>query len=197
MIQKRIAGSRAHDSASKSAKGNHRNNNYESLTYGIAKSTLGNVLVATGDKGVVAVLIGESPTVVIDDLRTRFPKAHLVRDDQMHATETSQLINYIESADEDVNFDLDLRGTEFQRKVWRAVRKIKIGETTTYTDLARSIGSPKAIRAVANACSVNPFAFAVPCHRVLHKERALSFSPNRGNDRQRPMVDREAKVIKQ
>lgn len=197
MIQKRIAGSRAHDSASKSAKGDHRNKDYESLTYGIAKSTLGNVLVATGDKGVVAVLIGESPTVVIDDLRTRFAKAHLVRDDQMHATETSQLINYIESADEDVNFDLDLRGTEFQRKVWRAVRKIKIGETTTYTDLARSIGSPKAIRAVANACSVNPFAFAVPCHRVLHKERALSFSPNRGNDRQRPMVDREAKVIKQ
>ena len=197
MIQKRIAGSRAHDSASKSAKGDHQNKDYESLTYGIAKSTLGNVLVATGDKGVVAVLIGESPTVVIDDLRTRFAKAHLVRDDQMHATETSQLINYIESADEDVNFDLDLRGTEFQRKVWQAVRKIKIGETTTYTDLARSIGSPKAIRAVANACSVNPFAFAVPCHRVLHKERALSFSPNRGNDRQRPMVDREAKVIKQ
>ena len=170
---------------------------YESLTYGIAKSSLGHVLVATGDKGVVAVLIGGSPTVVIDDLRTRFPKAHLVRDDQRHATETSQLINYIESAEEDVSFDLDLRGTEFQRKVWRAVRKIKIGETTTYTDLARSIGAPKAIRAVANACSINPFAFAVPCHRVLHKERALSFSPNRGNDRQRPMVDREAKVTKQ
>ena len=197
MIQKRIAGSRAHDSASKSAKGDHRNTDYESLTYGIAKSSLGHVLVATGDKGVVAVLIGGSPTVVIDDLRTRFPKAHLVRDDQRHATETSQLINYIESAEEDVSFDLDLRGTEFQRKVWRAVRKIKIGETTTYTDLARSIGAPKAIRAVANACSINPFAFAVPCHRVLHKERALSFSPNRGNDRQRPMVDREAKVTKQ
>jgi AraC family transcriptional regulator of adaptative response/methylated-DNA-[protein]-cysteine methyltransferase len=197
MTRKRIAGSRAHESASKSTKGNHRNNDYESLSYGIAKSTLGNVLVATSDKGVIAVLIGESPTVVIDDLRTRFPKAHLVRDDQMHTTETSQLINYIESAEEDVNFDLDLRGTEFQKKVWRAVRKIKIGETTTYTDLARSIGSPKAIRAVANACSINPFAFAVPCHRVLHKERALSFSPKRGNDRQRPMVDREAKTIKQ
>src|ERR1700733_5591746 len=196
-MQKSRAVSSAQEPTSKQTQGSHRNKDYESLTYGIAKSTLGNVLVATGDKGVVAVLIGESPTVVIDDLRTRFPKAHLVRDDQMHATETSQLINYIESADEDVNFDLDLRGTEFQRKVWRAGRKIKVGKTTTYTDLARSIGSPKAIRAVANACSVNPFAFAVPCHRVLHKERALSFSPNRGNDRQRPMVDREAKVIKQ
>jgi AraC family transcriptional regulator, regulatory protein of adaptative response / methylated-DNA-[protein]-cysteine methyltransferase len=196
-MQKRRAVSSAQEPTSKQTQGSHRNNDYESLTYGIAKSSLGHVLVATGDKGVVAVLIGGSPTVVIDDLRTRFPKAHLVRDDQMHATETSQLINYIESAEEDVSFDLDLRGTEFQRKVWRAVRKIKIGETTTYTDLARSIGAPKAIRAVANACSINPFAFAVPCHRVLHKERALSFSPNRGNDRQRPMVDREAKVTKQ
>lgn len=196
-MQKRIAVSSAQEPTSKQTQGSHRNNDYESLTFGIAKSSLGHVLVATGDKGVVAVLIGGSPTVVIDDLRTRFPKAHLVRDDQMHATETSQLINYIESAEEDVSFDLDLRGTEFQRKVWRAVRKIKIGETTTYTDLARSIGAPKAIRAVANACSINPFAFAVPCHRVLHKERALSFSPNRGNDRQRPMVDREAKVTKQ
>jgi len=196
-MQKRRAVSSAQEPTSKQTQGSHRNNDYESLTYGIAKSSLGHVLVATGDKGVVAVLIGGSPTVVIDDLRTRFPKAHLVRDDQMHATETSQLINYIESAEEDVSFALDLRGTEFQRKVWRAVRKIKIGETTTYTDLARSIGAPKAIRAVANACSINPFAFAVPCHRVLHKERALSFSPNRGNDRQRPMVDREAKVTKQ
>jgi AraC family transcriptional regulator, regulatory protein of adaptative response / methylated-DNA-[protein]-cysteine methyltransferase len=196
-MQKRRAASSAQEPTRKQTEGSHRNNDYESLTYGIAKSSLGHVLVATGDKGVVAVLIGGSPTVVIDDFRTRFPKAHLVRDDQMHATETSQLINYIESAEEDVSFDLDLRGTEFQRKVWRAVRKIKIGETTTYTDLARSIGAPKAIRAVANACSINPFAFAVPCHRVLHKERALSFSPNRGNDRQRPMVDREAKVTKQ
>jgi AraC family transcriptional regulator of adaptative response/methylated-DNA-[protein]-cysteine methyltransferase len=196
-MQKRRAVSSAQEPTSKQTQGSHRNNDYESLTFGIAKSSLGHVLVATGDKGVVAVLIGGSPTVVIDDLRTRFPKAHLVRDDQMHATETSQLINYIESAEEDVSFVLDLRGTEFQRKVWRAVRKIKIGETTTYTDLARSIGAPKAIRAVANACSINPFAFAVPCHRVLHKERALSFSPNRGNDRQRPMVDREAKVTKQ
>ena len=196
-MQKRRAVSSAQEPTSKQTQGSHRNNDYESLTYGIAKSSLGHVLVATGDKGVVAVLIGGSPTVVIDDLRTRFPKAHLVRDDQRHATETSQLINYIESAEEDVSFDLDLRGTEFQRKVWQAVRKIKIGETTTYTDLARSIGAPKAIRAVANACSINPFAFAVPCHRVLHKERALSFSPNRGNDRQRPMVDREAKVTKQ
>jgi AraC family transcriptional regulator of adaptative response/methylated-DNA-[protein]-cysteine methyltransferase len=169
---------------------------YELLTYGIAKSTLGNILVATSGKGVVAVFIGESATAVVNDLRTYFSKAHLIRNDQMHTDELSQLINYIESAKEDVSFDLDMRGTDFQKKVWRAVRKLKIAETTTYTDLARTIGSPKAIRAVANACTINPFAFAVPCHRVLHKDRALSFSPNRGNDRQRPMIDREAKAVK-
>ena len=195
-MRKRNLASGAYQVTRKPPKGSDGNHDYEVLTYGIAKSTLGHVLVATGDNGVIAVLIGESPTLVIDDLRARFRKAHLVRDDQMLVSETSQLVNYIESAKEDVNFDLDLRGTEFQNKVWRAVRKLKIGETTTYTDLARTIGSPKAIRAVANACSINPFAFAVPCHRVLHKERALSFSPHRGNDRQRPMVDREARALK-
>jgi AraC family transcriptional regulator of adaptative response/methylated-DNA-[protein]-cysteine methyltransferase len=197
MIRKQNSAPVGHPKTPKPPKGNRVNHDYELVTYGIAKSTLGNVLVAASDKGVVAVLIGEFPTDVIDDLRRRFPKAHLIREDQMHGAEISQVLNYIESAKEDINLNLDLRGTEFQKRVWRAVRKLKIGETTTYTDLARTIGSPKAIRAVANACSINPFAFAVPCHRVLHKERALSFSPNRGNDRQRPMIDREAKALKQ
>jgi AraC family transcriptional regulator of adaptative response/methylated-DNA-[protein]-cysteine methyltransferase len=96
---------------------NRANKDYELLTYGIAKSTLGTILVATGDKGVVAVLLGENPTAVTEDLRTRFPKAHVTRDDQMHRAQTSRLTDYIESAREDVDFDLDLRGTEFQKKV--------------------------------------------------------------------------------
>jgi len=197
MIQKRNSVPGARHPALNPHRKSPKKNDRELLTYGIAKSTLGSVLVATGDNGVTAVLIGESPSVVIDDLRIRFSKAHLIRDDQMLVSQTSQLVSYIEFAREDVAFDLDMRGTEFQKKVWRTVRKLKIGETTTYTDLARAIGSPKAIRAVANACSLNPYAFAVPCHRVLHKERALSFSPKRGNDRQRPMVDREAEALKQ
>ena len=196
MAGERTSVARGPVKTSKSTVRSRMDANYESLAYGIAKSTLGNILVATSDKGVVAVFIGGSATAVVNDLRTYFSKAHLVRNDQMHADELSQLIKYIESAQEDVSFNLDMRGTDFQKKVWQAVRRLKVGETTTYTDLARTIGSPKAIRAVANACSSNPFAFAVPCHRVLHKERALSFSPNRGNDRQRPMVDREANAVK-
>jgi AraC family transcriptional regulator, regulatory protein of adaptative response / methylated-DNA-[protein]-cysteine methyltransferase len=128
MIRKRNLGAGEHEQARKPLKASHGNKDYEPLTYGIAKSTLGSVLVAAGDKGVVAVLIGESPIVVIDHLRMLFPSAHLLRDDQMHVTNTSQLVRYIESAKEDVNFALDLRGTVFQKKVWRAVRKIKIGE---------------------------------------------------------------------
>ena len=113
MIRKRNSAPDARQRTLKPPKGSHRNNDYELLTYGIAESTLGNVLVATGDQGVVAVLIGESPTVVIADLRVRFASAQLIRDDQMLISETSQLIDYIESAKEDVKFDLDLRGTEF------------------------------------------------------------------------------------
>jgi AraC family transcriptional regulator of adaptative response/methylated-DNA-[protein]-cysteine methyltransferase len=164
------------------------------LTFGIAKSALGTILVATRDKDMVAVLIGENSAAVTEDLRTRFPRANLVRDDQANKAHTSRLVDYIQSPKDDVDFDLDPRGTKFQQKVWQAVRQVKIGQTMTYTDLARSIGSPGAIRAVANACSINPLAFAVPCRRILHKNRALSFGHNRGNDRQRPMVDREARV---
>jgi AraC family transcriptional regulator of adaptative response/methylated-DNA-[protein]-cysteine methyltransferase len=166
----------------------------EVITFGIEKSALGTILVATSAKGVVAVLIGKNSTEVTEALRTRFPKAQLVRDDQANREKTLRLADYIESPREDLAFDLDLRGTRFQQKVWQAVRRVTIGQTTTYTDLARAIGSPKAIRAVANACSINPLAFAVPCHRVLHKNRDLSFGHNRGNDRQRPMVEREAKA---
>lgn len=176
---------------------NKAKKDYELLTYGVGVSSLGSILVATTRKGVAAVLIGEDPKAVTDSLQARFPKAHLIREDQMHQPEITQLMEYIETGKNEIKLNLDLRGTEFQKKVWQAVRKIKIGQTTTYTELARSIGSPKSIRAVANACSINPYAFAVPCHRVLHKERALSFASHRGNDRQRPMVDREAEAMKQ
>jgi AraC family transcriptional regulator of adaptative response/methylated-DNA-[protein]-cysteine methyltransferase len=170
-------------------------NHGELFRYGVAQSTLGMILVAASGKGVVAVLIGEGVDELTRDLHARFPKAQLVRDDRAVQPQTARLADYIEFAREDVDFKLDLRGTEFQRKVWQAVRKVTVGQTTTYTDLARTIGSPKAIRAVANACSINPLAFAVPCHRVLHKKRLLSFEPYRGNDRQRPMVDREARAL--
>jgi AraC family transcriptional regulator of adaptative response/methylated-DNA-[protein]-cysteine methyltransferase len=166
----------------------------EIIQYGVAKSRLGFILAATSEKGVVSVLIGKNSASVAVDLARRFPDAHLVRDDRATKDITAQVAEYIDSPHENLDFNLDLRGTHFQKKVWRAVRKLSVGQTTTYSDLARVIGSPKAIRAVANACSINNLAFAIPCHRVLHKDRALSFGHQRGNDRQRAMVTREEQV---
>lgn len=163
----------------------------EVLHFGIGRSSLGAILVATSEKGVVSILIGGSASLLRGDLAERFPSAHLVRDDRANKDLIARVVEYIESPEQDLDFPLDVRGTRFQQKVWQAVRLLKVGETTTYTDLARKIGSPKAIRAVANACSINNIAFAIPCHRILHKDRALSFEHGRGNDRQRPMVARE------
>jgi AraC family transcriptional regulator, regulatory protein of adaptative response / methylated-DNA-[protein]-cysteine methyltransferase len=169
----------------------------EVFHYGIAKSQLGIILAATTEKGVVSVLIGEDPATVTEDLRKRFPNAHLVRDDKATKDLTTQVAEYISSPHENLDFNLDVRGTAFQKKVWQAVRKLSVGQTTTYSALARAIGSPRAIRAVANACSINNLAFAIPCHRVLHKNRALSFGHQRGNDLQRAMVAREEPLKKE
>jgi AraC family transcriptional regulator of adaptative response/methylated-DNA-[protein]-cysteine methyltransferase len=167
----------------------------EILHYGIAKSALGTVLVASGRKGVAAILIAGDRAEVIRDLETRFPNSTLIPDRPGQAALVQEVVSYITNPRKDIELELDFRGTPFQKKVWQAVRRIPIGKTTTYTALAIQIGHPKAIRAVGNACTVNPYAFAVPCHRVLHTNPSLSFGHKRGNDRMRPMVARELRAL--
>lgn len=168
----------------------------EVLRFGTGRSALGVILVAASEKGVVAILIGENASQLKDDLTKRFPYAHLVRDNRANQDVIARVAEYIKSPETALDFPLDIRGTKFQKEVWRAVRLLKVGETITYTDLARKIGSPRSIRAVANACSINNIAFAIPCHRVLHTDRKLSFEPGRGDDRQRPMVAREDRALR-
>jgi AraC family transcriptional regulator of adaptative response/methylated-DNA-[protein]-cysteine methyltransferase len=165
------------------------------LHYGFGKTSLGRILVAASDKGVVSILIGGSDGQLLADLESRFPAAHLVRDDK----ETAALLKTVEEFVEDpsnglADLPLDMRGTEFQKRVWKSLIDIPAGETSTYTDIAKKIGSPKAIRAVGNACSTNNLAFAVPCHRVLHSDGSLSGGYHWGDDRQREMIDREARA---
>jgi AraC family transcriptional regulator of adaptative response/methylated-DNA-[protein]-cysteine methyltransferase len=166
----------------------------DTLYYGTGTSELGTVLVASRTKGVAAVLIGGSRTEVIRDLESRFHSSKLVPDQTGQKTSVEEVTAYISAPQKNVDLKLDLRGTAFQKKVWQAVRRVPLGKTTTYAALAALIGHPKAIRAVGNACTVNPYAFAVPCHRVLHSNPTLSFGHNRGNDRMRPMVAREQKA---
>jgi AraC family transcriptional regulator of adaptative response/methylated-DNA-[protein]-cysteine methyltransferase len=163
------------------------------VRYGLGKSSLGRILVASSDIGVISILIGGSNAELIEDLQSRFPKAHLLHDDPETAGFVRAVVSFVEDPSTGLaDLPLDIRGTEFQKRVWKSLLDIPAGETRTYTEIARKIGSPKAIRAVGNACSTNNLAFAVPCHRVLRKDGSLSGGYHWGNDRQRQMIGREA-----
>ena len=164
------------------------------IRYGFGKSSLGRILVASSDKGVVSILIGDSNAQLVEDLQSRFPKAHLRHDEPEAAGFVKAVVAYVEDPSNGLaDLPLDIRGTTFQKRVWKSLLDIPAGETRTYTEIAQKIGSPKAIRAVGNACSTNNLAFAVPCHRVLHKDGSLSGGYHWGDDRQREMIEREAR----
>jgi AraC family transcriptional regulator, regulatory protein of adaptative response / methylated-DNA-[protein]-cysteine methyltransferase len=164
----------------------------EVIRFGTGKSTVGPVLVASSDKGVVTIMVREKQAQLIRDVQARFPKADLVRDEKGCAPTVAKIVGYIAAPFRRFRLPLDIRGTVLQQRVWSEVRKIPFGRTSTYSKIAEAIGAPKAIRAVANSCSRSWFAFAVPCHRVLHKDGA-SFG-NRRDGRQYRWVDYEAKL---
>jgi len=113
-----------------------------------------------------------------------------VRDEKACAPLVAKVVRYIARPFGRFDLPLDIRGTELQRRIWNEVRAIPFGGTSTYSKIAEAIGAPKAIRAVANACSRSWFAFAVPCHRVLHK--AGAGAANRRDGRQYRWVAYEA-----
>jgi AraC family transcriptional regulator, regulatory protein of adaptative response / methylated-DNA-[protein]-cysteine methyltransferase len=140
----------------------------EEIRYGIGKCALGYVLVAASDKGIVTIMVRDAQARLLKDLHARFPKAELVRDERGCAPEVREVVRYIRKPSGSFPLALDIRGTGLQKRVWAEVRRIPFGETSTYSKIAAVIGAPKAIRAVAGACSRSWLAFAIPCHRVLH-----------------------------
>jgi len=136
-------------------------------------------------------MVRETQSHLIRDLGERFPKAVLVRDERGSKMLVTKVAKYIAAPFRPFPLPLDIRGTELQQRVWNEVRRIPFGETSTYSKVAAAIGAPKAIRAVAQSCSRSWFAFAVPCHRVLHT-RAASGRCREG--RQYEWVGYEAKL---
>jgi len=122
------------------------------------------------------------------------PKARLIRDDKGLRAVVGRVARYIAAPVGRFGLPLDLRGTELQRRVWNEVRKIRFGQTSTYSDIAAAIGAPKAIRAVAQSCSRSWFSFAVPCHRVLHKGADDSVRRRRKDGVQYRWADYEARL---
>ncbi|HEX7220304.1 MAG TPA: methylated-DNA--[protein]-cysteine S-methyltransferase [Burkholderiales bacterium] len=144
----------------------------ETIRYGTGRCALGALLVASSGKGIVTIMVRDTQARLVRDFAARFPKANLVRDQKTSKALVAKVSRYIAAPFRPFPLPLDIRGTELQQRVWNEVRKIPFGETSTYAKVAAAIGAPKAIRAVAQSCSRSWFAFAVPCHRVLHTGRA-------------------------
>ena len=144
----------------------------EEIRYGTGKSAVGPVLVASTRAGIVTIMVRKTVAQLAADIGQRFPQANLIRDEAGCKAVVAKVVKYVAAPISRFDLPLDIRGTEFQQRVWDEVRRIPFGQTSTYSRIAAAIGAPKAIRAVASSCSNSWFAFAVPCHRVLHKQAA-------------------------
>lgn len=161
------------------------------ILFAIGECSLGPVLVASSEKGVCALLFGDTPEAVLEDLQSRFPNADLIGDDINYQTVIGHVIRFVDDPSRGFDLPLDIRGTAFQQKVWEALRDIPAGTTASYQDIANQIGAPKSFRAVAQACGANNIAVAVPCHRVVRSDGGLS-GYRWGVERKRDLLRREA-----
>jgi len=163
------------------------------LSFAIGQCSLGAVLVARSGRGVCAILLGDNPESVTEELTKRFPEAIHVRRDEDLRESLAQVIGLVESPGQPLELLLDLRGTAFQQRVWQALREIPAGATTTYAEVATRIGAPTSARAVAHACATNPLALVVPCHRVIRRDGTLA-GYYWGLERKRILLEREAQA---
>jgi AraC family transcriptional regulator of adaptative response/methylated-DNA-[protein]-cysteine methyltransferase len=144
------------------------------IRFAVGQCSLGAILVAATPKGICAISFGDDPDALVRDLQDRFPKARLIGGDKEFEKLVAQVVGLVEGPGARFDLPLDVRGTAFQQRVWQALRKIPAGATATYTDIAKRIGRPKAVRAVAAACAGNPVAVAIPCHRVVRLDGDLA-----------------------
>lgn len=144
------------------------------LGYTIAKSSLGKVLVAATERGVSAVYLGEDESKLVAELREEYPRAEIVAASNGFERWVKEVLLRVEGRPPHLELPLDLQATAFQRRVWKELQRIPRGRTRTYSQVARSLGQPRAVRAVARACATNPVSVVVPCHRVIRQDGALA-----------------------
>jgi AraC family transcriptional regulator of adaptative response/methylated-DNA-[protein]-cysteine methyltransferase len=161
------------------------------IRFAIGDCSLGSILVARSQKGVCAILLGDDPEALVRDLQDRFARANLIGGDAEFEQLVAKVVGFVEAPAMGLDLPLDVRGTAFQQRVWQALKKIPAGSTVSYTDVAKRIGAPKSVRAVAQACGANALAVAIPCHRVVRSDGALS-GYRWGIERKRALLEREA-----
>jgi AraC family transcriptional regulator, regulatory protein of adaptative response / methylated-DNA-[protein]-cysteine methyltransferase len=162
-----------------------------SIRFAIGECSLGAILVASSERGVCAILLGDDPNALARDLQDRFPNSDLIGADSEFEQLVAKVVGFIDAPALGLNLPLDIRGTAFQQRVWQALREIPVGSTTSYSAIAHKIGVPKAVRAVASACAANALAVAIPCHRVIRIDGTLS-GYRWGVARKRTLLEREA-----
>lgn len=161
------------------------------IRFAVGECSLGSILVARSERGVCAIFLGDDPDALTRELQDRFPRATLIGGDAAFEDVVAKVVGLIEAPGTGVDLPLDVRGTAFQQRVWRALREIPAGSTASYREIARRIGAPRAVRAVAHACAVNPVAVAIPCHRVVRSDGGLA-GYRWGVERKRELLEREA-----
>lgn len=160
------------------------------IRFAVGACSLGAVLVAATERGVCAILLGDDPEALVRDLQDRFPKAAFEGGDPDFEALVARVVGLVEAPADGLDLPLDIGGTAFQQRVWEALRAIPPGRTATYAEIAGAIGAPAAVRAVARACGANALAVAIPCHRVVRSDGALS-GYRWGVARKRALLDRE------
>ncbi len=165
------------------------------ISYTIAPCSLGRVLVAATERGISAVYLGDRDSDLAAALRKEYPRAEIRQGSEEHSKWVRAIVRHLAGSNPQLDLPTDVVATAFQRRVWEALRAIPIGATRTYSQVARAIGQPSAIRAVAHACATNPAAIVVPCHRVIRTDGTLG-GYRWGLDRKRSMLENEQRASK-
>lgn len=160
------------------------------LRFALAVCPLGRLLLAGTERGICAVYLGDSDAQLTQELARDFPAAAVQRDDKGLNAWASAIVNHLSGQQPHLDLPLDVRATAFQQRVWQELRAIPYGSTRTYSDIARALGHPKAVRAVARACATNPVSLVIPCHRVVREDGSLG-GYRWGLERKQALLDRE------
>ena len=139
----------------------------EAVRFAIRKSPLDLLLVAATERGVCMIALGDDEKKLVRTLEAEFPEASVARDEAGLGTYVEPILRHLSGKLPHLSLPIDIRATAFQRRVWQELQRIPAGTTASYQEVARRVGKPKAVRAVANACAANPVALVIPCHRVI------------------------------
>ena len=161
------------------------------IAFAVVACSLGRLLVAATPRGVCRVSLGDHATVLETDLAAEFPAARIRKDRSTLEDAVTALLAHLDGSEPSLALPLDIRATAFQRRVWQELQRIPYGETRSYADVARRIGSPTASRAVARACATNPAALVIPCHRVVREDGEMG-GYRWGVDRKKALIQQEA-----